>query len=88
MVDREKVIQKLEECLSASCCGFRTCPYNDDGWDAVREALTLLKEQEPVKPRPISYGIYKCGNCGHYLERIIEVDRYCNQCGRKVLWDG
>jgi len=87
MSDREKVIKKLEECLSASCRGFRTCPYNDDGWDTVREALTLLKEQEPVKPRPISYGIYKCGNCGHWLERIIEVDRYCNQCGRRVLWD-
>ena len=48
MTDREKVIKKLEECLSASCRGFRTCPYNDADWDAVREALALLKEQEAL----------------------------------------
>jgi len=47
MTDREKVIKKLEECLSASCRGFRTCPYSDADWDAVREALALLKEQIP-----------------------------------------
>ena len=46
MTDREKVIKELEECLSASCRGFRTCPYSDADWDAVREALALLKEQE------------------------------------------
>jgi len=46
MTDREKVIKQLEECLSASCRGFRACPYSDDDWDAVREALALLKEQE------------------------------------------
>lgn len=47
MTDREKVIKKLEECLSASCRGFRTCQYSDADWDAVREVLALLKEQEP-----------------------------------------
>ena len=48
MADREKVIKKLEECLSASCRGFRTCPYSDADWDAVRAALALLKEQETL----------------------------------------
>lgn len=57
MPERDKVIQKLEECLSASCCGFRTCPYSDDVWDTVREALTLLKERKPV---------VRCKNCKHY----------------------
>lgn len=46
MNDREKVIKRLEECLSASCRGFRTCPYSDNEWDAVKTAIALLKEQE------------------------------------------
>ena len=44
MTDRENVIKRLEECLSASCRGFRTCPYSDNEWDAVETALTLLRE--------------------------------------------
>lgn len=60
-IDREKVIKKLEECMSASCRGFRTCPYSDADWDAVREALALLKEKElePVKLRRSSFVYYK-----------------------------
>ena len=51
MPDREKVIKDLEECLSASCRGFRprvSCPYNDDEWDIMRDALELLKEQQGI----------------------------------------
>lgn len=40
-------MKRLEECLSASCRGFRTCPYSDTEWDAVIAAYELLKEQEP-----------------------------------------
>lgn len=51
MADREKVIRDLEECTSASCRGFRprlSCPYNDEEWDIMRDALALLKEQEAI----------------------------------------
>ena len=47
--NREKVIKDLEECLSASCRGFRprlSCPYNDEEWNIMRDALELIKEQE------------------------------------------
>jgi len=49
MTDREKVIKDIKECLSASCRGFRPrelCPYNDDEWDIMRDALALMEEQE------------------------------------------
>lgn len=46
MTNRNSVMKELEECLSASCRGFWTCPY-DKEWDAVRAAYDLLKEQEP-----------------------------------------
>lgn len=89
MTDRENVIKRLEECLSASCRGFRTCPYSDDEWDAVKTALALLREQEPMKPikEPLAgsdYSISRCGECKAWL-RIT--DRYCGRCGRAVKWD-
>lgn len=75
MPDREKIIKDLEECLSASCRGFRPrqlCPYNDEEWDIMRDALALLKEQqakidELIKEASgyaellIKYGIIKDG---------------------------
>lgn len=55
MSDREKTMKRLEECLSASCRGFRTCPYSDTEWDAVRAAYELLKEQDEERKRLISW---------------------------------
>lgn len=100
MPDREKVIKKLEECLSASCRGFRTCPYSDDDWDAVREALALLKEQEATEY--VDDGLdsvngkiatrYRCKFCGQTMTCEFEKSpkkfvTYCIRCGRKVLWN-
>ena len=85
MADREKVIKRLEECLSASCRGFRTCPYSDNEWDAVESALALLREQKPVKPNPT--GIephYNCGKCGLPIQQGYP---FCPWCGKAVKWD-
>ena len=86
MPDKEKVIKRLEECLSASCRGFRTCPYSDDEWDAVESAIALLKEQEPVKPREQEENrIWTvCGNCSQHL---ISKWLWCPNCGKKVKWE-
>lgn len=70
MTDREKVIQRLEECLSASCRGFRTCPYSDDDWDVVREAVTLLKEPEIVRCKDCIYYNSKPDSHGDYCDKI------------------
>lgn len=94
MNDREKVIERLEECLSASCRGFRTCPYSDDAWDAVASALALLREQEPI---------VRCGDCkywyackcwndnvfqqvryrGHRSDFVTDSDWFCAEGERK-----
>lgn len=99
MPDREKVIKDLDECLRASCRGFRprlSCPYNDDEWDIMRDALDLLKEQEAVKPYQFE-DIWKCGNCGDGVVAYEELGvsgieevkfDYCPTCGRRVLWKG
>ena len=90
MPDRDNVIKRLEECLSASCRGFRTCPYSDNEWDAVETALTLLREQEPIEPTEKD-GWHYCGACGRSIDSDFadeEVFMYCPNCGRKVKWDG
>lgn len=97
MSDREKVIKELEECLTASCRGFWTCPYSDNAWDAVREALALLREHEPIAPVKVNRYIetnehggwfpsetYDCGNCG---AELCNKANYCYVCGRPVKWD-
>ena len=81
MPDREK-IESLKQCLSASCRGFRTCPYNDTEWDAIKTVLELLAEQEPVEPFHVC--IY-----GKELRTLI-TNRYfifCPYCGRRIKWD-
>ena len=59
----EKVIKGLEECLSASCRGFKPgiyCPMPDDVWNNVRDALALLKAQGPVNSNREQYQCNKC----------------------------
>ena len=55
-MDREKVIRGLECCTSAAGC-FE-CPYSENGkgtdscqLDSTRDALELLKGQEPLKQK-------------------------------------
>ena len=93
MTDREKVIKGLE------CCSFRTantcreCPYGNVYGSAecaqmAKDALELLKEQEPALPT-WSQGKAYCGKCGQRLPRK-SADReinYCSYCGRAVKWD-
>lgn len=104
MIDREKVIKGLEHCLEDGCSG---CPYNEncDVFDnafsgtLVKDALELLKEQEPVKPT-VSVDTWICSKCGHTLESQELIDdkenpqvlvheqyEYCPCCGRKIKWD-
>lgn len=95
MPDREKVIKELEECLSASCRGFRPrelCPYTDYEWDIMRDALAMLKEQETSDTR--ENRIFHCAECGYGIDDIFINDEgkypilpiYCPNCGRSVKW--
>lgn len=92
MVEREKVIKALEKCSFRDC---PTCPYyspNDSRCirELIYDALTLLKEQEPVKPKKDYYindlnipmDIYYCGACGRKVN-----GKYCSSCGKAVKWD-
>ena len=75
-MDREKVIKEWEKVLSRD-------PL-DAPWDLIDDTLTLLKEQEAVKPR-VSSVEQRCGNCN----KVIEMDGWkaCPWCGNPILWE-
>ena len=63
----------------------------------IADAISLLKAQEPVKPKVIDtstsklyhsdmFKNYYCGNCGEFLHVVNRRDMFCSQCGRKVKW--
>ncbi len=97
-MDREKVIKDLEECITASCRGYRprlSCPYNDEEWDIMREALALLKEQEAKIGKWIEQDgfdgdvYYDCSVCGESWVLIEGTPKengmnYCPHCGAKM----
>lgn len=99
---REEVIWGLECCITDRC---EDCPYEDicygdnevELFDTLaRDALALLKAQEPVAPELQSGGNYVCGACSVYTVgymhpltgESVQTWKYCGQCGKKVRWDG
>ena len=105
MPDRKTVMKWLDLCSHPEvCCGKDGgCPYWIDVDESaayepqvehcmdglLRDALTLLREQEPVKPEFDSLdgnvGRWRCGSCRISLGAVRPP--YCWHCGRKVKWD-
>lgn len=89
MPNREKVLKALEHHKKTAVCNG--CPYAEDsdttqGYCPVYDdAITLLSEQEPVKP--IIRGGFYLAECGYCNEIISLYCVYCPNCGRKVKWD-
>ena len=103
MPDREKVIRGLRQCLTKGLDEMQCtdCPYGVNGGmgcarELCRDALELLKAQEPIRAedyyKPIlnevhSYvsDMWRCGACE---SRIYYHQKYCGACGKAVKWDG
>ena len=104
----EKVIKALEcvICPNKFCgdCSYFIRNENDPDTglcnrDAVyKDALSLLKAQEPVKPY-IDYDgqdVWRCGSCGATLFHLsyTQADeneqncvKFCRYCGKAVEWE-
>ena len=96
---REMVVKGLE-CLAkqhgiVGVCEPENCPYGDlhtCANEIARDAIALLKAQEPVKP----YGMYSehigkkwltCGACNQPMVKMTPdavYPNYCPECGRMV----
>lgn len=106
MIDRKKVIEGLELCTAeippdGSMHQYDfciKCPYHDPVFiycfnknALMKDALEVIKEQEPVEPKKIPHSItypgstYICGNCK--IEILEPDDNFCPYCGRAVKWD-
>lgn len=101
-ISLKKVIKGMECCLGEKtgvCPVCTICPYGKDTYatrtcegDLRKDALTLLKVQEPVeyvvhcKNADLSNGIeFACGECGGSL--LHKKVNYCPWCGRAVKWE-
>ena len=89
MADRETVIYDIERCICHVPDACKDCSKYG-GNNAIRcmeellaDALSLLKAQEPIKPKRDSTGII-CGECGKW---IYKSDKFCSNCGRAVKWE-
>ena len=107
--NKEKVIKGLECCHNpgsenGGClCNCSECPYNppdDEDWTQTcqvglnRDALFLLKEQEPVKAYHLHNAkistyeeivfTHMCGNCNGF---ILKSWKACPICGKAVKWE-
>ena len=106
MTDREKVIKGLECCNSLHNDSIVKCATDCPYWEfdakcrgfVMRDALALLKAQEPVEPKIIDtvnsklyhndmFKNYYCGNCGEFLHVVNRKDMFCSQCGQEVKWE-
>lgn len=104
MTELEKVRKGLEICVNRVPGKYdcNECPYEIDGncceINLSKDALELLKEQDPVKPHyNARTNWYECGACHysmtsgmHCRSELIPATkvRYCANCGFPVNWEG
>ena len=92
MPNKEKVIKGLEHCeshLSKACLDCPYSKYNSRCLEAIKaDVLSLLREQEPVKPKEYMSRVnrteYLCGACD---SGILYGDKFCRHCGREAKWE-
>jgi len=94
MTKIEKVIAGLQRCCIDECTQGSKCPYYSEKGcltTLLYDALVLLKEREPVKPKEVKlwYTEYACGYCDY--KSVGRKDgykmRFCPCCGRAVKWN-
>ena len=66
-------------------------------FNMLKDALTLLQEQEPVEPTAEDEAIrvkYNCGVCGYLVGFVSTIHddmqyraKFCPECGKRVKWE-
>lgn len=93
-MDRGTVIYDIERCTCHVPDACRDCSHYTGtiGYECMeglmRDALDLLREQEPVEAvdNPEGPWFALCGECGHSLG-FREIFKYCPHCGKEVKWN-
>ena len=85
MIDREKTIRDLETIGAWHTHHYE--PFHYECAETIHNALELLKEQEPVKPRFVDgkrNHFIKCGKCN--LDLMSNM-KFCPRCGKEIKWN-
>lgn len=99
MIDREKVIDAIENCIAFEKC--KDCPWEECEEmgiprvklprSLIENALELLKEQEPktvkIKKNVYNHEFYYCPRCDRGFEDFFRKPMFCDKCGQAVKWD-
>lgn len=95
MTEREKVLNDLQELCEYLFHEYKVC-YQGDEEDTynrflvANNALNLLKQQEAVEPEVEVMNeidrLYRCPKCHKCF--FYKKQKYCDQCGQAVKWDG
>lgn len=80
-ISLEKVIKGLEW-VAVLFSNYERHAMGDEEMQSLNDALTLLKEQKPIRPL-IANDMYFCGSCKYAIPRTTN---YCPKCGKKVEW--
>lgn len=90
MLDREKVIEGLQNLIEYLFHEYKVC-YHVDEEDCynrflqANNAMNLLKEQEP-KLVKIDGDYVLCPSCGNELFTHPR-QKFCDECGQAVKWE-
>lgn len=94
MADRKKVVRAVETCFDSWIDKHRNMGLDLHEVERMkRDALALLKEQEPREPiyNEQKYGDHlpHCGNCEKALPNngVYGKVNFCHYCGKVVKWD-
>lgn len=96
MPERAKVIESLNKALTRVGYGDMDNVTLSEVEEAIESAITLLREQEPVRPETVvRTGIGEeqtiqaliCGNC-HKIMSYGVMYNFCPWCGKAVKWHG
>ena len=97
MPERERVIIGLESHREDNYEACKVCPYHYNGCETAlcRDALALLREQQPVKAKILKQGMtinYRkfafAGMCPVCNSLLLRHWVACPTCGKAVKWNG
>ena len=92
MIDREKVIQELNDSLKNLHCGFVDCVGDvyAVSEETIKNIIDLLKEQKTTFKKDGHH--IRCLRCGEYwCDKDKEGNpfpmNFCPNCGKQVKWE-
>lgn len=90
-IEHECMLRGTHDDCDRNCADCDLVQDDDELHEMYTDVISLLKEQEPVKPDSFMDGCvqrFTCKKCGkHLLYTEWGRDDYCSKCGQAVKWE-